>query len=110
MRSQKNRARTCNALKLLDSLTGSDPAVLELIEQEQANLEIARKAYELRKKARLSQAELARRVGTTPSVISRLEEADYQGHALAMLNRIATALEKRVEIRFVPARSKLQPA
>jgi hypothetical protein len=43
----------------------------------------------------------------TFSVISRLEDADYDGHSLAMLRRIAAALKKRVEIRFLP--NKLQP-
>jgi len=32
----------------------------------------------------------------------RLEQDDYQGHSLAMLRRIAAALGKRVEIRFLP--------
>jgi hypothetical protein len=50
--------------------------------------------------------ELDDRVGTTASVISRLEDDDYAGHSLAMLRRIATALNKRVEIRFVPLRSR----
>ena len=40
-------------------------------------------------------------VGTTASAICRLEDADYEGHSLAMLNRIASALKRRVEIRFV---------
>ena len=62
--------------------------------------------YELRTKAKLTQKELAARVGTTASVISRLEDDDYEGHSLAMLRRIASALNKRVEIRFVPLRSK----
>jgi transcriptional regulator with XRE-family HTH domain len=52
---------------------------------------------------------LAKRVGTTQSVISRLEDADYEGHSLAMLNRIAAAVERRVDIRFLPRR-RLQPA
>lgn len=76
----------------------------DLIEQEQANLDIARKIHELRTRAKLSQADLARKVGTTQSVISRLEDADYDGHSLAMLRRIAAALERRVEIRFPVAR------
>jgi len=79
----------------------------DLLEQERAKLDIARKIYDLRTKAKLSQAEVAKKVGTTQSVISRLEDADYDGHSLAMLRRIATALEKRVEIRFVT--NKLQP-
>jgi transcriptional regulator with XRE-family HTH domain len=69
---------------------------------------VARRLYALRKQAGVSQAELARRVGTTQSVISRLEDADYGGHSLALLQRIAAALERRVEIRFVPRR-RLEP-
>jgi len=91
----------------MDSLTGNSPEMVDLIELERANLDIARKIHELRTKANLSQAELAKRVGTTQSVISRLEDADYDGHSLAMLRRIASALEKRIEIRFV-ASHKLQ--
>jgi len=40
-------------------------------------------------------------VGTTASVICRLEDADYSGHSLAMLRRIAAAVGMRVEVRFV---------
>jgi transcriptional regulator with XRE-family HTH domain len=81
----------------------------DLVEQERANLDMGRKIYELRTKAKLSQAALARKVGTTQSVISRLEDADYDGQSLAMLRRIASSLDKRVEIRFLPSR-KLQHA
>lgn len=42
------------------------------------------------------------------SVISRLEDADYEGHPFTMLKRIAAAVERRVEIRFVPRRRRLQ--
>ena len=38
------------------------------------------------------------------------DDADYEGHSLAMLNRIAAAVERRVEMRFVPRRRRLQPA
>jgi predicted transcriptional regulator len=73
-------------------------------EEEVINAEIARKIYALRTKAGLTQQELADRVGTSKSAISRLEDADYQGHSLSMLKRIAVAVDKRVEIRFVPAK------
>ncbi|MDX2179107.1 MAG: XRE family transcriptional regulator [Bryobacteraceae bacterium] len=73
------------------------------------NAEIARKIYDLRTKAGLSQRELAKKVGTSASAICRLEDADYEGHSLLMLKRIAEALQKRVEIRFVPAK-KLRAA
>ena len=109
MRSQKTQKRTSDALAFVEELTGKSQEMADLVEQEQANLDIAREIYELRLKAKLSQTELARKVGTTQSVISRLEDADYDGHSLAMLRRIASALEKRVEIRFVPS-PKLQHA
>jgi DNA-binding XRE family transcriptional regulator len=94
-----------------DRYIGNDPKQIEEYEQEVLNAEIARKVYDLRTKAGLSQRELARRVGTSASAICRLEDADYEGHSLFMLKRIAEALNKRVEIRFVPIRRKqLQPA
>jgi DNA-binding XRE family transcriptional regulator len=73
-------------------------------EEEVINAEIARKIYELRTKAGLTQQQLASRVGTSKSAISRLEDADYDGHSLSMMKRIAEALGKRVEIRFLPAK------
>jgi len=80
------------------------PERLKALEEARADDEVARKIYELRTKAGLTQAQLAKMIGTTASVISRLEDADYEGHSLAMLRRIAAALNRRVEIRFVPVR------
>jgi transcriptional regulator with XRE-family HTH domain len=62
--------------------------------------------HKVRTEAGLSQRELARRVGTTASVICRLEDADYAGHSLAMLRRIAVAVGKRVEVRVVGGRGR----
>jgi len=73
------------------------------LEKARADDQVARKIVELRTRAGLTQRQLAKLVGTTASVICRLEDADYEGHSLAMLNRIAAALNRRVEIRFVPA-------
>jgi len=75
----------------------------ELYERFLADSEVASMLYRARTEAGLSQRELARRVGTTASVICRLEDADYAGHSLAMLRRIAAAVGKRVEVRFVGA-------
>ena len=80
------------------------PERLKALEEARANEEIARKMYGLRTQAGLTQAQLGKLVGTTASVICRLEDADYEGHSLAMLRRIAAAMNQRVEIRFVPIR------
>ena len=71
------------------------------LEEARLNAAIARKIYQLRTEAGLTQKELAERVGTSHSNISRLEDDDYEGHSLSMLKRIAAALGKRVEVRFV---------
>ena len=73
-------------------------------DEQVVNAEIARKIHQLRTKAGLTQQQLAHRIGTSKSAISRLEDAAYEGHSLSMLKRIAEALDKRVEIRFLPAK------
>ncbi len=80
------------------------PEHLVGLAEERTNAEVARKIHDLREKCGLTQRQLAQLVGTTASVICRLEDADYEGHSLAMLNRIATALNRRVEIVFKPVR------
>ena len=79
-------------------------ARLKNLDGARANEEIARKIRELRTAASLTQTQLARVIGTTASVICRLEDADYEGHSLAMLRKIGAALNQRVEIRFVAIR------
>lgn len=86
------------------------PERLAALEEARANESVARKITALRLKAGLTQRQMAKLVGTTASVICRLEDADYEGHSLAMLHRIAEALDQRVEIRFVPAPKRLQHA
>ena len=88
---------------------GADPEHIAEYEQAEAEIDIARLIYDMRTAAELTQRQLAAKAGTTASVICRLEDADYQGHSLAMLRRIAAALGKRMEIRFLPA-AKPKPA
>jgi ribosome-binding protein aMBF1 (putative translation factor) len=54
-------------------------------------IDLALLVREMREDAGLTQTELAKRVGTTQSVIARLEDAEYAGHSLTMLERIAAA-------------------
>jgi transcriptional regulator with XRE-family HTH domain len=68
-----------------------------------SNSDVAHSIQTLRSEAGLTQQELADLVGTTASSICRLEDARYEGHSVTMLRRIAAALKRSVEIRFVPA-------
>ena len=101
---QKQKFRSAALQYTYDRFIGHDPKLVEQYEEEVIHADIARKIYDLRTKAGLSQRELAKRIGTNASVICRLEDADYEGHSLSMLKRIAEALDKRVEIRFLPAK------
>lgn len=100
---------TSDALEIMDQRYFNTPERKAELEQAFAEDAVARKIYQLRTKAGLTQKQLAKMVGTTDSVISRLEDADYEGHSMAMLTRIAAALDKRVEIRFVPIRHGSKP-
>ncbi len=97
------RKATTDALEILHRrFYEGNPQGLKSLAECRANDEIARKIQALRKKAGLTQAQLAKLVGTTASVICRLEDADYEGHSVAMLRRIAAPLNRRVDIRFLP--------
>jgi DNA-binding XRE family transcriptional regulator len=103
----KKTRGTTDAVEILHRLfIKDDPERLAALEEEREKLQIAGQIYELRTQASLSQAELAKLVGTTQSVISRLEDADYEGHSLNMLRRIARALNCRLEVHFVPEEGK----
>jgi transcriptional regulator with XRE-family HTH domain len=54
---------------------------------------MALKIRKLRIAVALTQTQFAMLIGPTASVISRLENADYEGHSLAMLRRIAGAMQ-----------------
>jgi DNA-binding XRE family transcriptional regulator len=101
----KKRKTTTDAVEILHRrYYQGKPERLKALEEARVEDEIARKIYTLRTEAGLTQRELAKLAGTTASAICRLEDADYEGHSMAMLKRIAAALNKRVEIRFVSLR------
>jgi transcriptional regulator with XRE-family HTH domain len=69
--------------------------------------EVALQLAALRKKAGLSQKELAQRVGTSQQQISRLESTSYEGHSLSMLRRVAEVLGATVHLDIqLPKRPK----
>ena len=83
---------TQDASRIIGQMIGNDPGLREPIERETLNAQVARTIYEARTAAGLTQAELARLVGSTQSAIARLEDAEYEGHSLTMLRRVAKAL------------------
>ncbi len=104
------RRKTKNALHIIARDVGKDPKFRRMVEEEKLNARVAQMIYEARTSASLTQKELADLVGTTQPVIARLEDADYEGHSLTMLRRIAAVLNKRLDVRLLPGGRPPQPA
>lgn len=97
-------AKTNNALAIIDAMIGDDDQLRKLIREARTNSDIAQMIYDARIEASLSQQSLADLIGSNQQTISQLEDADYEGHSLAMLRRIADALEQELVVQFVPAK------
>jgi len=79
-----------------------DPAFVERFRKAGKAWDLAIQLVSLRKKAGLSQKELAKRVGTSQQQISRLESPSYEGHSLSMLRRVAEVLGATVRVEIRP--------
>jgi predicted transcriptional regulator len=90
-----------DALQVVEAMVGDDADLHRMIAEETINAQVARMIFDARSRAGLTQKELAKLVGTTQSVIARLEDADYRGHSLTLVNRIASALKLRIDIRLI---------
>jgi len=73
----------------------------EEFDQEYKNLIVSEKIAELRHKANLTQDELARKVHTTKSAISRYESNAYKGYSVSLLQKIASACGADLRISFI---------
>ena len=98
----EQQTKTTDAVEILHRrYIKGDPKREAALQVERVNAEVAAMVHRRRTDAGLTQAELAELVGTTQSVISRLEDADYEGHSLSMLQRIAYALKMRLTVSLV---------
>jgi antitoxin HicB len=63
------------------------------------SLEVAR----LIETSGLTQREIARRMGTTQSAVSRMTDPFYWNHSLSSLDRFAKAMGKTIDLRYLEA-------
>ena len=99
--------KTSDAVKILhDRYIKDRPHRLKSLQSERQKAHIAAQIYQLRNKAGLSQKALADLIGTTQSVISRLEDADYAGHSIHTLKRIADVLNCELQVSLIPYRKR----
>jgi DNA-binding XRE family transcriptional regulator len=78
----------------------NDPEFKRVWEENTEKRELVKKIIALRINEHLSQKELAEKIGTNQSAISRLESGKYNP-SMDFIIRIAKALNKKVEINFV---------
>lgn len=89
-----------NALDFVQEMVKGDQEFQQMVEQETISLRVAQLVHDARVAAGLTQKQLAELVGTGQSAIARLEDADYEGHSLSMLRRVAAALGCRIKLEF----------
>lgn len=85
----------------------ADPAFAQAYAELEPEFQIARQVIALRLKQGLTQEQLARKMGTKPSLISRLESATALP-SLALVRKVAEALGAQVEIRLLPTKAGQQ--
>jgi transcriptional regulator with XRE-family HTH domain len=80
----------------------ADPDFARRFEQAGQAWDVALQIAALRRRAGLSQKQLAQRVKTSQQQICRLESPGYEGHSLSMLRRVAQELHARVRVVLEP--------
>ncbi len=74
------------------------PAFKKAFQRELSRTRLADQITNLREKLRLTQSELARKVGTTQSGIARIENPNYTNYSLKTLEKVAHALGARLVV------------
>lgn len=87
--------------KLTEKLLEQDPSLKEEFDRADQAWVISFQIQDLRKKAGLTQTQLAKLVGTKQANIARVENADYTGYTLKTLEKVTKALKAKLEIRIV---------
>ena len=82
------------------------PEFREAYEELEEEYELAKQIIKFRLSRKLTQAQLAKLVGTSQPAIARLESGNHRNLTLGFLARVARALDLRPEMRFRPLRGR----
>jgi len=77
-----------------------DPEFKRAFEAEDIPARLALRIGTLREEAGLSQADLAKRLGAKQQLIARIESLNHTNLTLTTLQKIATALHRRLVVDF----------
>ena len=93
---------TNDAVEILQRRLDQDPELASYVEEERRRLNLADKIRKARMEAGLSQAEVAKRIGTTQSAVARLENGNYERLSLSTLLKVTRALNRRMSLEIEP--------
>jgi ribosome-binding protein aMBF1 (putative translation factor) len=77
-----------------------NPKFKKLFNEYGRQLEVAYQILQLRKARKMSQSELADKIGTTQSNVARVE-GGQQNFTVSLLQKVATALDSELKINFI---------
>lgn len=92
------KRKISDAVELLDRWYGGDSEWDRLVAAEELNMQVGQAVHDLRTAAHLTQQQLADATGTTQSIISKVENADYEGSAIEILRRVCFALGRKMSV------------
>ncbi len=95
-------SKTTDAVEILNSLISNDAEMQQMVFEASLNAEVGQLVFETRHQAGLTQEQLAGLARVEVSVIADIEEADYEGNALLVLHKVATALNQKVKFDLIP--------
>lgn len=82
-----------------------NPAFKKAWDDLDTEFELIESMIKARKKRRISQSELAEKIGLKQSAIARLESGGYDNATIKTLSKIANALNTRLVIKLQPKKS-----
>ena len=94
--------KTLRATAILRDQLSRDPELAALVEEERRRLQLAEKIRSARQAAGLTQAQVAKQIGTTQSAIARLESGEYERLSIRTLLKVAAVLNRRINVDIVP--------
>jgi ribosome-binding protein aMBF1 (putative translation factor) len=99
--AHKNRTTSAQTIARRRFEKGSPQRISER-EKTGREMALGMKIRQLREEAGWTQQQMAEKIGTQPSAISRIEDADYDSHTVSLLERVADALGMVLVVDFQP--------
>ena len=94
--------KTSDAVAILQKMLDSDYELQALYDEELQKLNLSDKIRNARIAEGISQSELAKRINTSQSVISRIENSSYDRFSLSTVVKVAVALGYNIQMNLVP--------